>query len=657
MVLEATREASVHDATSPLRVGLAFGLATLVLGVVDYLSIALGIDWTTDVGPQAFRFSPRVLVALPLIVGALTAFVALLLGKLTPGRTRTVAIDSALALPLLACVPALFGGASIAASPLRWPLMVATLGAAFVAVVVLRRLCLWALARMPESDNARQHVGALALLATIAGTAVPAYLSARILRNLYPTFHGALALVALGSAATALLVMIAANAKPAGAARRAPRMRRAAGVLATGLALWAGLIGLCARSATGRNALLEHAPFAGTIVPAMFAIDATVVAASVAAVAPPASAGVPLALARFDPQRPKLHIVLITVDALRGDAMREGNRYTPCTTQLRALARRNIELTRAYAASNATIFALPGLLTGLGRAGAETPRSFYLPVVLAENGYEAEAWVTQHDLTTVDNDLTRLRKLGFHFKTYKATYAPAEDVTAWALDNLRREGPQFVWLHLSDVHMPYALPAGPPVEGCTMTDEYGPRMATLDTVLAHFIAKLEARSDVVWAFTADHGESRGERGVYGHGSSLFDEQVRVPLVLGGAGVGSAVIDTPITLLDLPATLLEMAGASLPDSAPRLRWRPPAKAATSRHAVSFGDTGCSVTRDHLKLMLDARAGTLLLFDLASDPGEQNNVAAAHPAEAKALFRLLAPPFCSEAAMRLSWLLPR
>jgi hypothetical protein len=657
MVLEATREASVHDATSPLRIGLAFGLATLVLGVGDYLSITMGIDWTTDVGPQAFRFSPRMLVALPLIVGALTAFATLLLGKLAPGRSRSVAIDSVLALPLLACIPALFSGASIAASPLRWPLMLATLAAAFVAVVVVRRLCVAALRRMPAADKARQTAGALALLVAIAGVAVPAYLSARILRNLYPTFHGALALVALGSAAAALLVMLAANAKPVGAAPRLPSMRRAAGALAAGLALWAALIGLCARSATGRNTLLEHAPFTGTIVPAMFAIDAAVAAASSPQIVPPTSAGVPLSHARFDPRKPKPHIVLITVDALRGDAMRDGNRYAPCTTQLRALAKRHVELTHAYAPSNATIFALPGLLTGLARAGSETPRAFYLPVVLVENGYEAEAWVTQHDLTTIDNDLTRLRKLGFHFKTYKTAYASAEDLTAWALDNLRREDPQFVWLHLSDVHSPYALPRGPSVDGCTMADEYGPRMATLDAVLASFIAKLEARSDVVWALTADHGESRGDRGVYGHGSSLFDEQVRVPLVLGGSGVDSAVIDAPVTLLDLPATLLEMAGAALPDEAPRLRWRRASTAAPSRHAISFGDKGCSVTRDNLKLILDDHAGTLLLFDLANDRDEQNNVAAAHPAEAKELFGLLAPPFCSEASMRLSWLLPQ
>ena len=657
MVSEVTREALERDATSPLRIGQAFGLATLVLGIVDHLSITAGIDWTSDIGSQALRFTPRLLVALPLIAGALAAFAARLLGRLAPGRTRSLLLDSVLALPLLACIPALFSGASIAASPLRWPLMLATLAAALVAVAVLRRLCSWALRRMPEADKARQAVGAAALLAAIASAVVPAYLSARILRNLYPTFHGALALVALGGAAAALLVVVTANTKPAADEPRALGMRRAAAALAAGLALWAGLVGICARSATGRNTLLEHAPFAGTIVPAMFATDAVVAAASSPQVVPPASAGVPLSAARFDLSKPKPHIVLITVDALRGDVMDDGSRYAPCTTQLRALAKRHVEYRHAYAPSNATLYALPGLLTGLARASSDTPRDFYLPVVLVENGYEAEAWVTKHDTTYIEGEMKRLRRLGFHFKAYKGAYFSAEDVTAWASANLKREDPQLVWLHLSDVHAPYALPPGPPIEGCTMADEYSRRLATLDRVLGRFIATLDARSDVVWALTADHGESRGERGVYGHGSSLFEEQIRVPLMLGGAGVGSAVIETPVTALDLPATLLEMAGATLPAGAPRLRWRRAAEATPSRPAIAFADKGCSITRDRLKLMLDHQAGTLLLFDLAADPQEQNNVAAANPAAAKELFGMLAPPFCSEASLRLSWLLPR
>jgi hypothetical protein len=659
MGLEVTRAAD-EALASPRRIGRAVAIGTSVLGLADFFAIALHVDWTTDAGPQVFRFAPRMLVALPLLTGALAFFAAKLFASRPPGRARSLGVDFVCALPLLACMPALFSGASIAASPWRWPLLLGTLAGAFAFVALLRRLCAFVLARLPAGDQARQAAGAAALLAMVAGVAAAAYVSARVLRGLYPSFHGALALIALGLAAASLVVVLAANHKPA-IGMELPNFvitRRAIGALGGGVVLWVATIGLCARSGTGRNALIEHAPFTGTIVPAMFLLDAAGAARASRQVVPPASAGVPLPSARFPSPaaQTKPHVVLITVDALRGDVLDEGSRYAPCATQLRALAQRHVAFTRAYAPSNATIYALPGILTGLARAGADTPRTFYLPAVLAEQGYEAQAWVTQHDVTLVDNDLARLRKLGFHFSSYKNTYSSAEALSAWALERLTRDEPQLVWLHLSDVHAPYSLPAGPPVEGCAMADEYGPRLATLDQVIGRLIAELELRNDVVWAFTSDHGESRGERGVYGHASNLFEEQVRVPLILGGTGVGRRTVDTPITALDLPATLLEMIGARLPDAAPRLPWRAEAHEVPRRPAISFADNGCAVTRDRLKLLVDDRAGTLLLFDLANDPDQQQNVVNEHPNEAKALFGLLAPPFCSEQVTRLAWLLP-
>lgn len=656
MSSEVTRAAG-GDAP-PRSIGRAVALGTLVLGLADYLSIALHVDWTTDIAPQVFRFAPRMLVALPLVTGALAFLVATYFARRPPTRLRALAIDLVCALPLLACVPELFSGASIAASPLRWPLLLGASAGAFAGVALLRRLCAFVLARLPASDQARQGAGALALIAMAAGTAAPAYVSMRVLHGLYPSFHGALALIALALASASLVVVLAANTTHA-AALALPEsviIKRAIGALGGGIVLWVAMIGLCARSGTGRSALIEHAPFTATIVPAMFAIDAAGAARSSRQVVPPASAGVPLAEARFDAAQHKPHVVLITVDALRGDALDAGNRYAPCAKGLRALAQRHVAFTHAYAPSNATIYAVPGLLTGLARAGADTPRAFYLPAVLAAHGYEAEAWVTQHDVTLVDNDLARLRKLGFHFNAYKNAYTSAEQLAGWALEKLERSAPQLIWLHLSDVHAPYALPLGPPVDGCTMADEYGPRLATLDQVIDRFVTQLEARGDVVWAFTADHGESRGERGVYGHASNLYEEQVRVPLIFGGKGVGQRSIDTPISTLDLPATLLEMIGASLPPAAPRLPWRDAAQDAPRRPAISFADNGCAVTRDRLKLLVDDDAGTLLLFDLVNDPEQQRNVAAEHPAAAKELFRLLAPPFCTEQVTRLSWLLP-
>ncbi len=94
----------------------------------------------------------------------------------------------------------------------------------------------------------------------------------------------------------------------------------------------------------------------------------------------------------------------------------------------------------------------------------------------------------------------------------------------------------------------------------------------------HFAGFLQAleelglREQTAIAFVSDHGESWGERyadkslvkGTYHmHGADLYDEIVRVPLILVAPGrVGSAVIPSQVSLVDLMPTLLELADAPI-----------------------------------------------------------------------------------------------
>ena len=55
-------------------------------------------------------------------------------------------------------------------------------------------------------------------------------------------------------------------------------------------------------------------------------------------------------------------------------------------------------------------------------------------------------------------------------------------------------------------------------------------------------------------FTSDHGEAFGERGARAHGDSVWDVELRVPLVLRGPGIEPGVDARPASLVDLPATI-------------------------------------------------------------------------------------------------------
>jgi arylsulfatase A-like enzyme len=94
----------------------------------------------------------------------------------------------------------------------------------------------------------------------------------------------------------------------------------------------------------------------------------------------------------------------------------------------------------------------------------------------------------------------------------------------------------------------------------------------LDAELGRFLRELRTggRLANTWVvITADHGEHFGEHDLFGHGSSLYNEQTHVPLVLipplgaEGTGTDNAArlrgrrVAVPVSLRDLPRTMTEL----------------------------------------------------------------------------------------------------
>jgi choline-sulfatase len=66
------------------------------------------------------------------------------------------------------------------------------------------------------------------------------------------------------------------------------------------------------------------------------------------------------------------------------------------------------------------------------------------------------------------------------------------------------------------------------------------------------------RDDTIVIFTSDHGEMLGEKGLI-QKRSFYDWSSRIPLVIDYPGAAPRSLDTPVSLLDLPATLIDIAG--------------------------------------------------------------------------------------------------
>ncbi|WP_422927805.1 sulfatase [Singulisphaera sp. PoT] len=194
-----------------------------------------------------------------------------------------------------------------------------------------------------------------------------------------------------------------------------------------------------------------------------------------------------------------------------------------------------------------------------------------------------------------------------------------EDALRWVDANRGR--PFFAFLNYFDAHDPYLLPEGVDhhfglkpttraetdllrdwihVEKGNLTerqvtlalDSYDDCIAYLDDHLGQLFDELDRRDlsrDTVVVVTSDHGEHFGEHGLFGHGVSLYQGEIRVPLLVvdprSAASAGTVHAD-PVSLRDLPMTLADLAGldasGNFPGSSLAGCWKEPGD---SRHQPS------------------------------------------------------------------------
>ncbi|MGC8638879.1 MAG: sulfatase [Isosphaeraceae bacterium] len=181
--------------------------------------------------------------------------------------------------------------------------------------------------------------------------------------------------------------------------------------------------------------------------------------------------------------------------------------------------------------------------------------------------------------------------------------------------------PFFAFLNLADAHAPYVLPPGAPYRfglaprteldflflltgwfevdrqhlsalGKTLArDSYDNCLAYLDERLDDLFEELKRRGaldNTLVIVTADHGEGLGEHGLFDHGESLYRTEIGVPLliVLPGGGRSTGVVNHPVSLRDLPATIADLATPGI---------KPPFPGRSLRRFWEKTDTGRAETR--------------------------------------------------------------
>jgi arylsulfatase A-like enzyme len=121
----------------------------------------------------------------------------------------------------------------------------------------------------------------------------------------------------------------------------------------------------------------------------------------------------------------------------------------------------------------------------------------------------------------------------------------------------------------------------------------------------------------------DHGEAFGDHGAWGHGTSVYDSQVSVPLVIKFPGQTTAsVVRTPVSQVDLLPTVLDTLGYPLsPDTQGRSLRNPGALDSSPVFAES--SAGMALRWGGMKLIAPT-AGRREAYNLGSDTGESRNL---------------------------------
>ena len=351
------------------------------------------------------------------------------------------------------------------------------------------------------------------------------------------------------------------------------------------------------------------------------------------------------------------NVLMITLDTTRADRLGCYGHEGAATPHLDNLARDGVLFADAVTVAPVTLPSHSSIFTGLypPNHGVRDNGEFKLAdehVTLAEilqgTGYETAAFVSAFVLDArfgldqgfdVYDDAQELRDSATLAETViERSASSVTDAAVGWLEGRRGDRPFFAWVHYFDPHQPYQAPE--PFASGLAGLPYDAEIAYMDSQIGRLLAALEAQGhsrDSLIVAVADHGESLGEHGEFGHGTFIYEPVMRVPLVLTcrGVFVGRHVVDdVTATVVDVLPTVLELLGVQHERTGDGISlvsatWRRE-RAVYMEGMTTYLDNGWAPlfglrTRDH-KYIHAPRAE---FYRLRSDPGELHNVYANAP----------------------------
>ena len=389
-------------------------------------------------------------------------------------------------------------------------------------------------------------------------------------------------------------------------------------------------------------------------------------------------------------------LALVIVDTYRADNLEAYGGDPRIAPELNALAKRGRIFENAWATSPWTLPSHASLFSGLLPPAADcmtfddrlSDRATTLAETLRRAGYRTVA-VTDHGLVSRDHGLSQ------GFEWFQEVHRRGTGSLSEALADVRAQlavddgRPLFLFFQTYRAHVPYEVTDATRAELMDLFPSERSyleltREMPIETIAAgklraqEFLAAMHGlyrgasrdtsrgigtlyedldRADLLrnghLFIASDHGEAFGEHALLGHGSTVFEAQIRIPLIHLGAGVDPGRVSTPVSLLDLPPTLARLAGSAAPED-----WMGTDLGLASDQRSLFAFVGNQPTTGHSGAFAARRADHKLYFTdagivtpphayaLDRDPAEGTDVYSTEP---------WASPFAAEVRAALPALL--
>jgi len=347
------------------------------------------------------------------------------------------------------------------------------------------------------------------------------------------------------------------------------------------------------------------------------------------------------------PLYPGADLFLVTVDALRPDHMGLYGYQRPTTPNIDRMGRTAVVFEHAYCPIPHSSYSITSFHTGkyihsLMDLPGVPARQETWPEMLKKVRYQTAAFFSPAVFYIDRPRFVPYLESGFGYDYRKVDPSPtAADRVSQLIEFLKGADPTrpvFGWIHFFETHEPYATRQAPRF-GADDPDRYDSAAADVDDALKTLFDFIEtSRPGAILIVASDHGEAFGEHRSRFHGTTLYDEQARVPLFIRAPGLASRRVQEPVSLIDLLPTALGLLGVPRPAGVQGRDVRPLLIGeASEKSSPVFSETKDleMVVDGSLKLIRDRQGGLQRLFDLRSDPAEMQNLADARPDDARRL----------------------